>query len=314
MVLPNIVAHADWSTDAAKRWRSFAFFQNGVYALQAPALVGPVNVYFTLLLQLAGDSGRILAGFDFPIGLPVQYAELAGIAEFLPMLPEFGNGLWAAFYNVAETHGQISIQRPFYPRAPGGRLQTHLLVAMGLQSINQLRRQCELPTPTRNAACPLFWTLGSNQVGRAAISGWRDLLAPSLQAHAAQMAIWPFDGHWRQLLSTRRLVVVETYPKDEYAHLQFPANGWSKRDQQHRIARAMQINQWIQQRPQRVVLAPDLAAEINNGFGADADGEDRFDAVVGLLAMLSVVLGDRTDGAPPAPAIQNIEGWIFGQQ
>jgi len=32
----------------------------------------------------------------------------------------------------------------------------------------------------------MFWTLGGNQVGKAAISGWRELLAPARRAGIAK--------------------------------------------------------------------------------------------------------------------------------
>ena len=55
-------------------------------------------------------------------------------------------------------------------------------------------------------------------------------------------------------------------------------------------------------------------AEIEDGFGAGADGEDRFDAVVGLLGMLGVVRGRRCSGEPDDPVVRRVEGWILGQQ
>ncbi len=60
-------------------------------------------------------------------------------------------------------------------------------------------------------------------------------------------------------------------------------------------------------------LAPALIAEITDGFGAGAGGDDRFDAVVGLFGMLNVVLGQRAPGEPDDPAVRRIEGWILGQ-
>ena len=55
-----------------------------------------------------------------------------------------------------------------------------------------------------------------------------------------------------------------------------------------------------------------LVEALGDGFGADAFGEDRFDALVGLLGMLNVVLGYRPPGDPLAPEIAQIEGWILG--
>ena len=46
----------------------------------------------------------------------------------------------------------------------------------------------------------MFWTLGGNQVGKAMIVGWRDLLAPARRA-GGDVAIWPFDGALAELMS-----------------------------------------------------------------------------------------------------------------
>ena len=62
-----------------------------------------------------------------------------------------------------------------------------------------------------------------------------------------------------------------------------------------------------------VEVAPDLRAEIQDGFGDRSDGEDRFDAVVGLFGMLNVVLGNRSSGEPDTELVQKVEGWILGQ-
>lgn len=41
-------------------------------------------------------------------------------------------------------------------------------------------RKASASSAARRAACPLFWTLGGNQAGKAAIAGWRDILQPAL--------------------------------------------------------------------------------------------------------------------------------------
>ena len=63
-----------------------------------------------------------------------------------------------------------------------------------------------------------------------------------------------------------------------------------------------------------VELDPRLRAELRNGFGSAADGEDRFDAVVGLLGMLNVVLRHRGPGEPEDERVRRVEGWILGQR
>jgi len=62
-----------------------------------------------------------------------------------------------------------------------------------------------------------------------------------------------------------------------------------------------------------VELSAELAGEIEDGFGARVDGEDRFDAVVGLIGMLDTLLDPEGVPEPSAEAVVRIEGWIFGQ-
>src|SRR5687768_10652882 len=64
MMLPSLVAHADWSTDARKRWMTCAIRVEDRYRVGPPEPVGDTG---TLLrrLQSAGDGGPILIGFDF---------------------------------------------------------------------------------------------------------------------------------------------------------------------------------------------------------------------------------------------------------
>jgi hypothetical protein len=52
---------------------------------------------------------------------------------------------------------------------------------------------------------------------------------------------------------------------------------------------------------------------ILDGFGADANGEDRFDSVLGVLCVLNVLAGNRPDTAPADPWIKRWEGWVLGQ-
>lgn len=70
-----------------------------------------------------------------------------------------------------------------------------------------------------------------------------------------------------------------------------PAFSQSKRRQADRASLAAGLLDWVAQRPVR--LAPELDALIRDGFGAEAAGEDQFNAVTGLFGMLDVVLGLR---------------------
>jgi hypothetical protein len=63
--------------------------------------------------------------------------------------------------------------------------------------------------------------LGGQQVGKAAISGWQDLLSPTLIDNQLHLNIWPFSGSFSALCQPENIVIVETYPAEFYAHLGF---------------------------------------------------------------------------------------------
>lgn len=305
----------------------------GCYAAHAPEPAGEPGTLIRRLLVDAGSSGCVLLGFDFPIGLPARYAGRAGVRDFVELLPKLGQGEWSDFYTVAERPDEISLSRPFYPLRPGPKGQTrlgHLLGGLGLGSADDLRRQCERARPGRRAACPLFWTVGGQQVGKAAICGWKQVLGPALSS-GADVAIWPFAGPLDKLYRPRRVVIAETYPAEFYTHLgvSFKRAGLGacpkdrlvcpscssvrsgKRVQKDRAANARVLLAWA--RDVRVRLSPTLRAEMTEGFGVSGDGEDRFDAAVGLIGMLNVVLKRRPPGEPGDKRIRKIEGWILGQ-
>ncbi len=316
--LPTLLAHADWSTHPKKRWLVRATRQtNGRYLAHEPALVGPPETLIARLQAEAGPGGPVLLGFDFPIGLPLGYAEQLGVGDFLTLLPQLGRGKWADFYQVAERAEEISLHRPFYPRRPGGKKQQHLLDGLGVASINELRRQCDLPQPGRRAAAPLFWTLGGQQVGKAAISGWQTILVPALLSERSDVAIWPFDGPLFELFRPNRVIIVETYPAECYGHLglTFARRSGRRSGKRVQASRASNASALLKRaQTAQVDLAPGLQALIEDGFGPGAEGEDPFDATIGLFGMLNVILGYRPPGTPDAEAIRKIEGWILGQQ
>lgn len=272
-------------------------------------------------MQSRGLGGPVTVGFDFPIGVAATYARKAGVDSFLAWLPRLGTGEWGLFYNVAERPDEISIRRPFYPMRNGRRGETpqsHLLKALEMNISNDLRRQCEYRNSDRRAASPLFWTMGAQQVGKAAINGWREVLGPGLHDPELDIAIWPFSGRLDELLGPGRLVVVETYPAEYYHHLNVawssgPAGAKSgKGSQVARIANAASLMTWAD--TSGVDLEPSLQVAIQNGFGPSASGEDQFDATIGLFGMLNVLLGYRAIDEPESDEIRNIEGWIFGQR
>jgi hypothetical protein len=301
---PALVCHADWSVDCRKRWLAAATLQaDGHYRLGAAHRVGPLGTLWARLDAKAGG-GPVLVGFDFPIGLPRAYAKCAGIADFKSELKEFDE----RFYTVAERQDEICLGRPFYPLRPGGCCRQQLFAGLGLAWCDLLRR-CDRGSATRPAACALFWTLGGQQVGKAAITGWHCLLAPALR-NGPELALWPFQGSLDELLTRHRFVVAETYPAEAYRHLGLNLKG-GKSKQTVRRSNAPPLLAWA--RVAGVDLDPALREQIEDGFGDDPRGDDRFDAVIGLFGMLNVVLGRRPSGEPDDPLVRRIEGWILGQ-
>ena len=316
---PATVVHADWGKQPRKRWMARArLMADGGYRAEASQPVGDAGRLFEHQREDAPDGQAILFGFDFPIGLPAAFARAAGIDDFIAILPSLGTDRWARFFDVAEQSSEIAFTRPFYPMRPGGTRRAHLSDALHLDDFDQLRRRCERAGRNRRAACPVFWTLGGQQVGKAAISGWKEVLIPALQSDTRDVAIWPFSGALSELLEHGDIVVAETYPAGFYAHLGVrfgvarAGERSGKRVQDDRRANAEVLLRWASEAG--VEIASALREEIEDGFGARSDGEDRFDAVVGLLGMLNVTLGLRSPGNPEDDEVRRIEGWILGQE
>jgi hypothetical protein len=309
-MLPALILHSDWSTAPRKRWVATAMLRENVYHVSRPDVANAETLVSSALRQ--GNGGSVILGFDFPIGIPRAYAQKAHIGSFLEALPEFGGGRWQRFYDLASRPDEVSVARPFYPARPGGTQQDHLVRGIGVSSMDALLRRCDFGNGRRNKACSLFWTLGGNQVGRAAISGWRDVLVPAVRSLGTEIGVWPFEGELSRLLATRSCVIAETYPADACIQLGLaaPGRGWSKRDQQDRIAQADKLHKWARSRP---IDLRQVKSSLDEGFGRDDVGEDRFDAAVGLFGMLDVVLSLRGEGAPRDGGVKTVEGWILGQ-
>ncbi|WP_245947653.1 DUF429 domain-containing protein [Jannaschia seohaensis] len=303
------MAHCDWSKDPKKRSMAVARRSDGKWEIALPEAVGRTDRLFDTLKNRALHDGALLLGFDFPIGVPAFYGEATGLGDFRTALRSFGTGRWSDWYSVCEDAAEISVARPFYPMRPGGRKRHHLLTGLGAPTPDALLRRCEHGTATRPAACMLFWTLGGNQVGKGAITGWQEVIAPNIDG----IGLWPFDGELDRLLATNDIVVAETYPGDVYGQIGIPRRPpWSKRRREGRASVAGSLTDWLKARD--VDFEPGLGSLIEDGFGPGPTGEDPFDALVGLLGMLDVVEGRLEPGNPRDPAIERWEGWILGQQ
>ncbi|MGE0822918.1 MAG: hypothetical protein AB7G75_11655 [Candidatus Binatia bacterium] len=225
-----------------------AVLDGDVYRLVTPVQVRNAADLVPTAVRNAKGDGAVL-GFDFPIGVPRAYAQRAGISRFLDILLEFGSGQWNEFFKIAERPYEVSIRRPFYPLRPGATRHEHLVAGLGVDSIDDLLRRCDFGNGDRNKACALFWTLGGNQVGRAAIAGWREMLIPSMRAMRRDLGVWPFDGEIQSLAASKAAVVVETYPGDACLQLGLgaPGRGWSKRNRADRIEKGRALRRYALQ-------------------------------------------------------------------
>jgi hypothetical protein len=303
---------------------AYARLQNGRrYSAEAPEMVGDALSMISRLRKKINPQDILLVGFDFPIGLPYGYAQQCGITNFLEFLLKLEQNKWIDFYHPAEDPQQIDLCRPFYPLKPGNARQEHLLYGLKVSTMDDLRRQCELAHEGRRAACPLFWTLGGQQVGKAAISGWQSVIQPALEQDRSHVRIWPFDGDLFSLFQVGQTILAETYPAEFYGHLGItftrtkadnvkpgkPQSG--KRSQRCRQENSGVLLEWAHQTT--VDLSSTLVTELIDGFSDKPDSEDRFDAVVGLFGMLNILSNKRSPGDPPGDIQKHIEGWILGQ-
>ena len=309
---PEIVAHADWSKDQAGRSIAVARRSGSEWLVAAPVPVRELSTLVDWLLAEAGDGGSAFLGVDFPIGLPAEYARSARISDFMTWLPRAGRGAWSEFFEPATLPSEISLHRPFYPlrnAAKGQILRDHLVRALGVAGFADIHRLCDRGQPNRAAAAALFWTLGGNQVGKAAISGWRDLLQPELRLTRRRIHVWPYEGALADLLARPGLTLAETYPGEIYAHLDLTIRERhkSKIKPTHRVDDADQLLGWAAANGVR--LADSARQSIATGFRSDHD----FDATVGLFGMINILRGNRPEGAPDNPLIRTVEGWILGQ-
>jgi hypothetical protein len=307
-VRATLAAHADWSVDPRKRWITVARRRAGSWRIDAAIPVGDVAKLFDSLRARA-DGGAIALGLDLPLGLPRAFAA-RHVGE--PDFPTFLRALAdrPAFFRVCATLDEVSRERPFYPaRGMAGMTRAAHAAALGLPGPAALGRLCDRATAIRPAGASLFWTLGPNQSGKAALAAWRDLLIPALRTPDPPL-LWPFDGDFASLLAGGRVVVAETYPAEAMRHFGLRLAG-SKRRQSDRATLAAPLRAAMAMLD--AVAEPALGLEIASGFGADPAGEDRFDSLVGLLCVLNVLAGRRPGGVPDDPMIHRWEGWVLGQ-
>ena len=90
--------HADWSANPEKRWMAAACRHGDGWWVE---LVRRVPSASRFLDEWVFGGRSVLAGFDFPIGLPERYGNKTGFKNFLDALPRLGHGEWGSFFLVA---------------------------------------------------------------------------------------------------------------------------------------------------------------------------------------------------------------------
>ncbi len=300
-----IAAHADWSVAPGKRWAAVARRGTGGWRLDAPRPVGDPAAFAAALLA---EGAPAALGLDLPLGVPRAYAAQRPEAGFLDFLRARAGD--ARFFTVNETLATTGLAAPFYPaRGVKGMTRAAHAAALGLPDAAALHRWCDRATASRPAGAPPFWTLGANQSGKAAITAWRDWLAPGLAA-GAPLSIWPFEGKLHALLRPGHLALAEVYPAEALRQLGLKLKG-SKRDRMARLALAEPLLAALERL--RIAPSPAMRAMILDGFGADAAGEDRLDCTLGLMALAAVLDGAREDALPADDMVRRWEGWVLGQ-
>jgi hypothetical protein len=294
--------------DPRKRWMTVARPDGGAWQVGAPVQVGPLDTWMDRL-RGAAKGAAVALGVDLPLGLPRAYAQdLPPAQNFAAFLRGLSHE--TDFFRVCATLAELGSHRPFYPaRGIAGMTRLSHALALGFGDAAGLSRLCDRATASRPAGAPLFWTLGANQTGKAAITAWRDWLLPALHL-ADPPRLWPFEGGLHTLLDTGAIVVAETYPAEAMRQRGLRMGG-SKRRQADRLALAPALRAAMDD----LGAHPDadMARSIAAGFGADAAGEDRFDSLLGLLGVLSVLGGQQPDFVPDDPWVQRWEGWVLGQ-
>ena len=187
----------------------------------------------------------------------------------------------------------------------GKKRQARLLRALGLAAWTSFAANAKNSNRVAGQRAPCSGRSARIRPERETI-GWRDVLAPALRDDDAVL-LWMFDGRLRQLLRPGTIVIAETYPAECYGwFLAESLKGKGKVEVRRKAGR--DLLKWAD--TGCVELDPALSRTIAQGF---PEGDDAFDAVIGLFGMIEVAVGKREPGEPTKKIVQNVEGWILGQ-
>ncbi|MCC9621478.1 methyltransferase type 12 [Thalassospira sp. MA62] len=301
------VCHADWSRSPNGRWIAKARRQSDGWIIHALVPVGDIDAFVQSLITL-GQRDAVWLGLDMPIGFVDQWFDQAGFSDFHDLLGKLGTENGQEFFRVCETRAEISPKRPFYPARPGPKgtvARSHLVDALGFPDFNALHRHCEHRTTHRGAACPSFWTLGANQVGKAMLHGLEHLIVPGAKAG---FNIWPFDGDLAQCSHPPGVTLIETYPAEIYHWLGIGTVRKSRQDSRKDAIKTLIDHA----RQNAITFDAALKRGIADGLSHAQGKDDAFDALVGVMGMIMVADGRWPENLPDQSRIRHREGWILG--
>lgn len=312
------IYHADWSVGAKGRWKVHARRindGNNGWCIDDMSPVGDIAPFINQLCQ-DGQTKTIWLGLDFPLGLCRAWYEKSGFENFASVQDWLSTPQGQGFFDICDDQSQITPNRPFYPARAGAKgsvKRAHLASGLGVDAFSNLHRTCEKATSTRNEAAVPFWTLGANQVGKAMLHGWQNLLLPGRDCG---FHIWPFDGDLARLSQTPGTTLIETYPAEIYGWLglhemTLPSGRFAKSRQDARrdaIAHLMpMLESW------GIVMEPSLYQRIANGIDNAHGKDDAFDALIGVIGLIMIAMGKRAENLSDTAMIRDQEGWIIGQ-
>ena len=255
------------------------------------------------------EGGAVALGVDLPIGLPRAYAATRPEPDFPTFLRDVGS--LPDFFSVCTTVGRHSAGASILS-GPWHRRDDPSLARACARPIRRVGSFQSMRPGNGGAAGRGAVVLDT---GREPVREGRDRRLETddpagTDRNRTKLRLWPFEGSFRSLLAPGWMALAETYPAEALRHLGIRLRG-SKRRHADRCATAGVLATAMDQQG----AAPDDAMRqaILDGFGADANGEDRFDSVLGVLCVLNVLAGNRPDTAPADPWIQRWEGWVLGQ-
>ena len=191
--LPDVVAHADWSVSAAKRW----------VAVAAPSTTGATSWRPSSPSVSAGERLARSGGAE-PIVWPTATVRCCSGSIChsgcqWPTAAGPGSPTWRSGCRVDADLGRSGRRQHHRRRSRRLGRCTRPVPAAPAATTSSKRpwgrdrsTSCAAPASANRrstrAACPVFWTLGANQVGRGAVLAWREVV------REGGCRLWPFDG------------------------------------------------------------------------------------------------------------------------